>query len=64
MQVKLIKFLELSADFSNAVPYVLVATGALILFVATLACCCTVKGQPSLLYMVENELHFCLEQQC
>ncbi|KAG4075393.1 hypothetical protein HA402_015046 [Bradysia odoriphaga] len=51
MQVRLIKFLELSADFSNAVPYVLVGTGALILFVATLACCCTVKGQPSLLYM-------------
>ncbi|KAJ6636150.1 alcohol dehydrogenase, partial [Pseudolycoriella hygida] len=51
MQVKLIKFLELSADFSNLVPYILVGTGALILFVATLACCCTVKGQPSLLFM-------------
>uniref|UniRef100_U5EVC2 Tetraspanin n=1 Tax=Corethrella appendiculata TaxID=1370023 RepID=U5EVC2_9DIPT len=51
MQVELHRYLELSADFSNAAPYVLVGTGALILFIGTMACCCTVKGQSALLYM-------------
>lgn len=51
MQVELHKYMELSADFSDNAPYVLVGTGALILFIGTLACCCTVKGQPSLLYL-------------
>lgn len=51
MQVELHKYLELSADFSNTGPYVLVGTGALILLISSLACCCTVKGQPSLLYL-------------
>ncbi|XP_059612963.1 tetraspanin-7-like [Phlebotomus argentipes] len=51
MQVELHKYLELNADFSNTGPYVLVGTGALILLISSLACCCTVKGQPSLLYL-------------
>lgn len=51
MQVELHKYMELSADFSDTAPYVLVGTGALILFIGTLACCCTVKGQPALLYL-------------
>lgn len=50
MQVELHKYLELNADFSKSAPYILVGTGAIILIVSTLACFCTVKGQPSLLY--------------
>lgn len=52
MQVELHRYLELNADFSDKAAYIFVGTGALILFIGTLACCCTVKGQPSLLYMV------------
>ncbi|XP_055683831.1 tetraspanin-7-like [Lutzomyia longipalpis] len=51
MQVELHKYLELNADFSNTGPYVLVGTGTLILLISSLACCCTVKGQPGLLYL-------------
>lgn len=54
MHVELHKYLELSTDFSNSAPYVLVGTGALILFIGTFACCCTLKGQPALLYMVRK----------
>ncbi|KAJ8865680.1 hypothetical protein PR048_033200 [Dryococelus australis] len=50
MQVELYKYMELSADFSSTAPYVLLGTGALIVIVGSLACCCTVKGQPALLY--------------
>lgn len=46
------KYLELSVDYTNTAQYVLVGTGALILFIGTLACCCTVRSQSSLLYMV------------
>lgn len=52
MQVELYKYLELSTEFSGTAPYVLIGTGALIILVGSLACCCTVKGQPALLYMV------------
>ncbi|XP_063701517.1 tetraspanin-7-like [Culicoides brevitarsis] len=51
MQVELKKYLELSKDFSENFTYVLVSIGVLILLVGTFACCCTVKGQSSLLYL-------------
>ncbi|CAL8113810.1 unnamed protein product [Orchesella dallaii] len=51
LHVELHKFIELSPDFSATAPYVLVGTGILILFLGTLACCCTVKEQPILLYI-------------
>lgn len=54
MQLELHKYLELSSDFSNSAPYVLVATGILIFVVGSLACFCTLKGQPALLYLVYN----------
>lgn len=57
MQVELHKYLELNADFSISAPYILVATGAIILVISTLACFCTVKGQPSLLYTVMRNKH-------
>lgn len=52
MQVELHKYLELNVEYSNVTPYILVGTGAFILLVSSLACCCTVKGHPSLLYTV------------
>lgn len=52
MQVELHKYLELNSEYSSIAPYILVGTGAFILLVSTLACCCTVKGHPSLLYTV------------
>jgi hypothetical protein len=55
MQVELHKYLELNAEFSSTAPYVIVGTGAFILFIGTLACCCTVKGQSSLLYLVRKQ---------
>ncbi|CAO1344999.1 unnamed protein product [Diamesa hyperborea] len=51
IQVEMHKYLELSVDYTNTAQYVLVGTGALILFIGTLACCCTVRSQSSLLYM-------------
>lgn len=51
MVLALYKYMELSTEFSAAAPYVLIGTGALITLVGSLACCCTVKGQPVLLYI-------------
>jgi Tetraspanin family. len=55
MVVELYKYMELSTEFSAPAPYVLIGTGALIILVGSLACCCTVKGQPVLLYIVSNK---------
>lgn len=51
MEVELYKYMEMSTEFSGTAPYVLIGTGSLIIFIGTLACCCTVKGQPVLLYV-------------
>jgi hypothetical protein len=56
MVVELYKYMELSTEFSVTAPYVLIGTGALIILVGSLACCCTVKGQPMLLYVVSNKM--------
>lgn len=52
MEVELHKYLELNVEYSDFAPYILVGTGAFILLISTLACCCTVKGHPTLLYLV------------
>lgn len=54
MEVELYKYMELSTEFSGTAPYVLIGIGALIVLMGTLACCCTVKGQPVLLYVVRT----------
>jgi len=51
MEVELYKYMEMSTEFSGTAPYVLIGTGALIILIGSLACCCTVKGQPVLLYV-------------
>ncbi|KAK8726726.1 hypothetical protein OTU49_010025 [Cherax quadricarinatus] len=51
VKVEVYKYMEVSAEFSATAPYVLVATGGLMLLLGLLACCCTAKGQPVLLYI-------------
>ncbi|XP_022912857.1 tetraspanin-7-like [Onthophagus taurus] len=51
MRERLHLYMELTADFSDMTQYVLISTGALIIAISTLACCCTVKGQHVLLYV-------------
>ncbi|XP_076343995.1 tetraspanin-7-like isoform X2 [Tachypleus tridentatus] len=51
MKVSLYQFLQLSDEYNNSAPYVFIGTGAAIIVVGFLACCCTVKGKPSLLYL-------------
>lgn len=54
MEVELYKYMEMSTEFSGTAPYVLIGTGSLIILIGSLACCCTVKGQPVLLYVVSE----------
>lgn len=52
MKVSLHYLLDLSDDYNDAVPYIFIGTGAVIVVVGMFACCCTVKGQPFLLYVL------------
>lgn len=58
LHVELHKFVDLSSEAGGGgggggtAPYVFIGTGLLVLFLATLACCCTVNEQPVLLYIV------------
>lgn len=54
VQIGLHRYMELSTDYTNTFQIVLVGMGLIILFVGTLACCCTVKAQSSLLYLVRE----------
>lgn len=56
MEVELYKYMEMSTEFSGTAPYVLIGIGALIILIGSLACCCTVKGQPVLLYIVRMSI--------
>ncbi|XP_046402459.1 tetraspanin-7-like [Ischnura elegans] len=51
MKVELHKYMELSTEFSSNASYILIGTGALVILIGSLACCCTAKGQPALLYI-------------
>lgn len=51
MQADLHKYLELTGNYHGATAYVLMGTGAAIIFVGSLACCCTAKGISTLLYL-------------
>ncbi|XP_044752330.1 tetraspanin-7-like [Coccinella septempunctata] len=66
MKVDLHKYTEMSTKFSNIIPYVLIAIGAFIFLIGTFACCCTLKGQPGLLYIYGGILAaiFVLELGC
>ncbi|XP_028137745.1 tetraspanin-6-like isoform X2 [Diabrotica virgifera virgifera] len=51
VEVELYKYMEMSTAFNRTAPYVFIVTGLLIILVGSFACCCTVKGQPILLYI-------------
>lgn len=57
MEVELYKYMTMSTDFSETASYVLIGTGSLIIVMGMLACCCTVKGQPVLLFLVSLSNH-------
>jgi len=52
MKISLHNLFELSDDYNEAIPYIFIGTGAVIVVVGLFACCCTVKGQPILLYLL------------
>ncbi|GIY76633.1 tetraspanin-7 [Caerostris darwini] len=52
MKISLHYLFELSDQYNEVIPYIFIGTGSLILIVSFFACCCTVKGQPVLLYML------------
>lgn len=54
VQIGLHRYMELSTDYTNTFQIVLVGMGLIVLFVGTLACCCTVKAQSSFLYLVRS----------
>ncbi|XP_070498983.1 tetraspanin-6-like isoform X1 [Chironomus tepperi] len=56
VQIALHRYMELSTYYTNTFQIILVGTGLLILFVGTIACCCTVKAQSSLLYLYSGFL--------
>ena len=62
VQIALHRYMELSTYYTNTFQIILVGTGLLILFVGTIACCCTVKAQSSLLYLVSTMIFllFCI----
>lgn len=51
VEVELYKYMEMSTAFSHATSYVLIITGFVIILIASLACCCTIKGQTKMLYV-------------
>ncbi|XP_054722263.1 tetraspanin-7-like [Uloborus diversus] len=52
MKISLHNLMELSDAYNETIPYVFIGTGALIVMAGFFACCCTVKGQSVLLYML------------
>ncbi|XP_063972839.1 tetraspanin-7-like [Diachasmimorpha longicaudata] len=51
MRMQLRDYVDMSAEGSGTALLGLACLGALVAFIATLACCCTAKGHPALLYV-------------
>lgn len=51
MKVDLYKYMNLTTNDTSAIAYVLIGTGVVIILIGMLACCCTAKGVPVLLYL-------------
>lgn len=52
MRIKLREYEDISGEGGGAALLGLAFLGALVVLAATLACCCTVRGHPALLYLV------------
>ena len=62
-KVDLYKYMELSSIYYKESPYVLIGLGVVIVIVGSLGCCCTIKGNTILLYLVRlifNSIAFLL----
>lgn len=46
------KYMDLSMEFSDTAPYVLIGIAGLIILISSTAFSCIIKGQPVLLYIV------------
>jgi len=51
MKVQLYMYIELTTEYYTEAPYVLIGTGCGIIIIGFLACMCTSKGKPVLIYM-------------
>jgi len=51
MKVQLYIYIELTTEYYTEAPYVLIGTGCGIIIIGFLACMCTSKGKPVLIYM-------------
>lgn len=52
IKVDLYKYMELSSIYYKESPFILIGVGVVIVLVGSLGCCCTIKGNAILLYMV------------
>jgi tetraspanin-7 len=51
MKLELYMYMELTDLYYSHAPWVLIGIGGGIILIASLGCCCTVKGKPALLYV-------------
>lgn len=52
MRIQLRDHMDVSGDGSGTALLALASLGAILTLTATLACCCTTRGHPALLYLV------------
>lgn len=52
MRIQLRDYVDMSVEGSGAALLALACLGALVVVASTLACCCTARGHPALLYLV------------
>lgn len=53
-QIGLHRYMELSTYYTNSFQILLVTVGLIIIFIASIACCCTLKAESSILYLVRE----------
>lgn len=61
-QIGLHRYMELSTYYTNSFQILLVTVGLIIIFIASIACCCTLKAESSILYLVREEISLLLLQ--
>ncbi|KAF8792237.1 tetraspanin-7-like [Argiope bruennichi] len=52
MKISFHYLFELSDEYQEVIPYIFIGAGSIILIVGFFSCCCIVKGQPALLYIL------------
>lgn len=52
MRIQLRDYVDMGVEGSGAALLALASLGAVLAVAATLACCCTARGHPALLYLV------------